>query len=137
MSGKGILAVTGLSARQAGEPSEIDAAGRKLGVRLPGDYCTLLQESDGVEGFVGPDAYLMLWSPHELLELNVAYSVAEFAPGLVLMGTDGGDTGYGFVEGETTQYAQVPLVGLSREAAEYMGGTLLEMITRLRGGHPA
>lgn len=102
MRSTGVLEVTGLSGRQAAELSEIDAAERELGVRLPEDYRAFLQQSDGLEGFAGPNAYLMLWSAKELLELNTAYSVAEFAPGLVLIGTDGGDTGYGFVEGPGT-----------------------------------
>lgn len=130
------LKALGLAPRQAAKSSDIEAAERALGVRFPDDYGSFLQESDGLEGFTGPGSYLILWSAQELPELNAGYNVAELATGLVLIGTDGGDTGYGFLRGGgTNRYIQVPLVGLSRGTVEAIGNSLVEMVARSRGGH--
>lgn len=138
MSALRILKALGMAPRAAGEPSDIETAERELRVRLPDDYRTFLQESDGLEGFAGPDSYLILWSARKLPELNATYNVAEFAPGLVLIGTDGGGTAYGFLKrGGTNRYVQVQLIGLSRDAFEVMGDSFVEMIARLRRDDPS
>jgi hypothetical protein len=105
---------------------------------LPGDYGELFLHYDGVEGFVGREQYLLLWKAEQLEELNAAYQVAEFAPGIVLVGTDGGDTGFGLDE-KTGRYVSVPLIGLSREATRDAGGSFEEFLARLAGAaglHP-
>lgn len=61
----------------------------------PDDYKALLQESDGLEGFISADAYVSLWAAADLASLNDAYAVVEFVPDVTLLGTDGGGTGYG------------------------------------------
>ena len=123
----------GLAPRQGASSLEIEAAERALGRPLPEDYRGFLRRSNGAEGFVGPDAYVMLWSTRELVELNEAYAVSEFAPGLVLVGTNGSDTGYGFIEmGGVPRYVRVPLIGLSVEAAEPIGQALGGLLARVR-----
>ncbi len=130
-----IFQLSGLAPRGPAQAGDIQAAEQKLGVRFPDDYRAFLQASDGLEGFVGEDAYLMLWYAKEVAELNEGYSVAEFAPGLVLIGTDGGDTGYGFTQkGGGHQYVQVPLVGMSADAIEPKGRSLSDLVRGLRAG---
>jgi hypothetical protein len=63
-----------------------------VAVGVPAAYLDLMSRSNGVEGFVG-DQYLVLWPVEQLQELNDAYATAEFAPGLLLIGSDGGGTG--------------------------------------------
>lgn len=125
--------MAGLTPRPGASVPEIEAAERSLGRRLPEDYRAWLRTSNGAEGFVAPDVYVMLWSTAELVELNEAYSVSEFAPGLVLLGTNGGDTGYGFIEARgSVRYVRVPLIGLSIDAAEPIGQSVAALIGRLR-----
>src|SRR5690348_14377198 len=66
----------------------------EAGLRLPEEYRKFLQEMDGGEGFIG-NAYLILWRTGELLEMNKAYQVGEYAPGLFLFGSDGGGEAFG------------------------------------------
>jgi hypothetical protein len=91
------------------------------------DYGEFLSRYDGAEGFVGVGQYLVLWSAEQIQELNAAYRVAEFAPGILLFGTDGGDTGFGIDE-ITGRYLSVPLIGLSRDAAKDEGSSFEEFL---------
>jgi hypothetical protein len=129
------VATSGLSPRPGASKTELAAAEQAIGQQLPDEYRALLRETNGLEGFVASDVYLMLWSTHEIADLNAGYSTAEFAPGLVLLGTDGGDTGYGYLAGgPRSGYVAVPLVGMAIEAAEPMGRSLTEFLHRLRAG---
>ena len=65
------------------------------GIRLPEDYAQFLQQADGGEGFIG-NTYAIIWRIGELLQLNSAYQVGEYAPGLFLFGSDGGGEAFGF-----------------------------------------
>ncbi len=79
----------------------------EAGVRLPEDYAQFLQEADGGEGFVG-NAYAILWRIGELLQMNRAYQVAEYAPGLFLFGSDGGGEAFAL----DTRTAEKPIVSV-------------------------
>src|SRR3954464_2022763 len=77
-------------------PDAVHQLQDKLGVRLPDDYALFLQEeADGGEGVIG-STYIILWRVEQVLELNAAYHVSEFAPGLVLFGSNGGGEAFGF-----------------------------------------
>jgi hypothetical protein len=87
-----------------------------------------------VEGPVGSDAYLALWSAAEIAPLNEGYAVGRFAPGLTLLGTDGGGEGYGFLVKEgAIEYVNVPLVGMSLKTITPMGHTFDEFLHTLGG----
>ncbi len=74
----------------------------------------------------------MLWSTGEIHSLNQAYSVPEFLPGVVLIGTDGGDTGYGFrCDDGRAQYVGVPLIGMGPGELSTFGATFVEFLNRL------
>lgn len=78
------------------------------GLLLPDDYVAFLRESNGGEGFIGENAYLILWPVEQLLELNTAYQVQEYAPGLLFFGSDGGGEAYAF----DTRMAELPVVSV-------------------------
>jgi hypothetical protein len=87
------------------------------GHHLPQDYVAFLQRSDGGEGFVG-NAYLMLWRVGELREMNEAYAVQEFAPGLLLIGSDGGGEAIGYdMRTLVKPLVAVPFVGMDLKSA--------------------
>lgn len=129
-----IVGLTGLPPRCGASLAVIDAAERDLGVRLPDDYKAFLGESDGLEGFSGPDGdYLMLYGTKELSENNRGYEVAEFAPGFTMIGSDGGGNAFGFVlQDGKTRYVRLPFIAMNLREAEDMGGTLVELVQRLR-----
>jgi hypothetical protein len=84
----------------------------KLGFPLPVDYLSFLQQMNGGEGFIGEHAYVALWRVEELSDRNLGYEVAEFAPGLLLFGSNGGGEAFGF-DTRTGQFriVAVPFIG--------------------------
>jgi hypothetical protein len=86
-------------------------------LRLPEDYARFLQELDGGEGFIGT-AYLILWRAGELLDMNRAYQVAEYAPGLFLIGSNAGGEAFAFdTRSDTRPIVSVPFVGMALKEA--------------------
>lgn len=118
-----------LAERPGATDEAIRAAEEELGRTFPEDLRALLRQSDGIEGFVSADRYIALWSARELVDLNAGYSVKEFAPGLVLIGSDGGGTGYGFMPAdESIVYVRVPFDWLSIETIEVVGSSILDLL---------
>ncbi len=126
------LSIKGLTFRPGVEQHLLSDFMKRMGVSLPPDYVRFMFESDGAEGPVGDREYLRLWSVAELSELNEGYKVAEFAPGLLLFGGDGGDVGYAFdtrVSG--LPIVKVHLVGLSLESSEPFANNFSEFLNKL------
>lgn len=95
-----------------------------------GDYADVLRWHNGIEGFVSPMQYLMLWSVEEIPSLNAGYRVGDYAPDIVLVGSDGGGTAYGR-DKSTGMYGSVPFIGMSRASFKEMGGTFEEFLSNL------
>lgn len=97
---------------------------------IPADYRSFLQIANGAEGFLTPTSYIMLWSAEEVVTLNDAYGTTQYLPGVFLIGTDGGDTGFG-VDLKTGRYLKTPLIGMSRLEVVELGNSLEEMVEQL------
>jgi hypothetical protein len=104
--------------RPGASPSELADAEQSMVHRLPSDYKLFLQWSDGGEGQVG-NRYLSLWKASELSQLNADYEIATYLPGLVAIGTDGGDLAYAFDfrNPEGAAVVEVPLGDLDPASA--------------------
>ncbi len=91
----------------------------KLGANLPNDYISFLLETDGAEGAIG-SSYLVLWSLDDLLLLNDAYKVKEYAPGLLLIGSNGGDMAYAIdIRDNLYRFIEIPFIGMSISEINY------------------
>jgi SMI1 / KNR4 family (SUKH-1) len=95
---------------------------KQLGMKLPVEYVEFLKLTNGGEGLIGKNAYVMLWGVEELASMNQSYEVQKYAPGLLIFGSDGGGEAYGF-DTRTPQWpiVQVPFVGLAWNLARPMG----------------
>jgi hypothetical protein len=83
---------------------------------LPRSYMAFLERANGGEGFIG-ERYAQLWRAEQLIELNRAYNVAEFAPNLFLIGSDGGGEAYAFdISANDPTVFEVPFIGMPRHA---------------------
>jgi hypothetical protein len=105
---------------------------RALGISFPPQYVDFMTKSDGAEGFVGLNSYLMLWPVEEIVSLNEAYKVQTFAPGLTLFGSDGGDMAYAFdARSRAMPIVTVPFVGMDVKEARLCGHTFVEFLEYL------
>lgn len=108
---------------------EIERTEEKIGIIFPDGYKELMLHSDGLEGSIGDSAYLVLWKLEEIFELNREYCVQEFAPGLVLFGTDGGDTAYAFDCREVpARIVSLPFIGMALDQIVECGTTFNEFL---------
>ncbi len=109
--------------------ADVDAARRALRVAFPPDYAEFMLFSNGAEGQVGKQGYLALWPVHTLVEENEGYAVQEFAPGLVLFGSDGGDMAYAFdTRRSPVTYVVVPFIPMRLKEVRHCGNTLREFL---------
>lgn len=113
----------------------IKMAETQLGWAFPPDYRKFLGEMNGGEGFVGGN-YLILWSVNELEQFNREYEVQEYAPGLVLFGSDGGGEGFAFdTRSSPAPVVQVPFIGMELEYANLVGNSFEQFIAKMVGTH--
>ena len=84
----------GLSRRGGASSSAFYSLRLWSGVQLPQSYIDFLRLTNGAEGFASESVYLNLYPAEQIAELNEGYAISEFAPGLLLIGSDGGGTAY-------------------------------------------
>ncbi|MBN8781337.1 SMI1/KNR4 family protein [Thiobacillus sp.] len=119
-----------LTLRAPAEASVIAQFRIDHGVELPEDYVDFLLHSNGADGPVGETGYVSLWAIDELSELNRGYRVEEFAPGLLLFGSDGGDEAFAFdLRDSSMPIVEVPFIGVSLDEARPLAATFTEMLT--------
>lgn len=119
-----------LSLKAPADCAVIEQFQQMRGIKLPEDYIAFLLRSNGADGPVGETGYVSLWSIDELSEMNSGYRVEEFAPGILLFGSDGGDEAFGFdLRDSSMRILEVPFVGMSRSAAKLVATSFTKMLT--------
>lgn len=119
-----------LTLRASATASAIERFQTDSGVKLPEDYVGFLLHSNGADGPVGETGYVSMWAIDELSELNGGYRVAEYAPGLLLFGSDGGDEAFAFdLRDSAMPIVEVPFVGMSLDEATPLAATFTAMLT--------
>ncbi|WP_431286486.1 SMI1/KNR4 family protein [Roseateles chitinivorans] len=112
-------------------PHDIDRVNAEYGGRLPADYLRFIALHDGGEGFVG-DNFLVMFRIGELAQFNREYETADYAPGLLLFGSDGGGEGFAFDTREAAwPIVQVPLIGMALDAALDVAANLEDLFEAL------
>lgn len=119
------------STKEGAKESAITDAETALQCSLPLDYKEFLEKINGGEGFIGEN-YLILWTAEELAQFNRDYQVEDYAPGLILFGSDGGGEGYAFdTRIAPMSIVQVPFIGMNLAYARAMAPSFSEFITTL------
>jgi hypothetical protein len=108
-------------------PSAIATAETFFNSKLPEDYKQFLQFTNGIEGETA-DRYLVLWGVEELVELNQAYHVKEFASNIILIGSDGAEEAFAL---DTTNMAivKLPFIGMGHIANEKLSDTFASFLS--------
>ena len=129
--------LTNVKLSEPGAEQEIHKAALESGVPFPRDYVDLMMHSDGLSGTIG-NSRAVFWPIGELVELNDAYCVDDFAPGLVLFGSDGGNEGFAFdlrsPKAEEIFFVTVPLVGMELAEVRHVSDTFLGFVKALETG---
>jgi hypothetical protein len=102
------------------------------GLTLPIEYVEFLRVGNGGEGFIGENAYAMLWRVEELERFNREYEVQQYAPGLLLIGSDGGGEALAYDRRQTPWVVvQVPFVGMDLAHVEVLGDSFRSFLEAL------
>lgn len=113
-------------------PADQDAIQRfeaEAGFLLPAEYKEFLAVANGGAGFMG-EAYMHLWRVEELLTLNLAYQVAEYAPDLFVFGSNGGGEAFAFDRRlDPMPVVAVPFVGIESGLANRVGSSFGEFVS--------
>lgn len=129
MNSEDVLKEWQLNARASEDA--IRGAVSSLAHSLPADYTLFLRDHDGGEGFVG-DNYLILWKAEELDTFNREYEVEQYAPGLLLFGSNGGGEGYGFdTRNEAMPVVRVPFIGMELSYATPIATSFTDLLAQL------
>jgi len=112
-------------------PEQIAAFSTASGWTLPQDYTAFLKQANGGEGLVGPNAYLILFAIDELVSLNKAYQAEDYAPGLLIFGSDGGGEAFAFNARDAMRVVRVPFVGMDPSTVERLTDSFTAFIEYL------
>jgi cell wall assembly regulator SMI1 len=123
--------LAGIEGNDGASEAEVKRAEEECKLQFPPDYRNFLVEMNGGEGFIG-EHYLMLWKAMELVEFNRDYQVDIYAPGLLLIASNGGGEGFGFdTRDSTLPIVQVPFIGMSLDSAVLVASSFSDLIARM------
>ncbi|CAN5276678.1 hypothetical protein BH11PSE2_BH11PSE2_20440 [soil metagenome] len=123
--------LTGGLLNAAASEDVIDQVATSLGLTLPVDYVQFLRRHNGGEGFIG-EKYVILWKAEELAQFNREYEVDQYAPGILLFGSNGGGEGYGFdTQDSSMPVVRVPFIGMDRRYAKPVASNFSDLFTQL------
>jgi hypothetical protein len=94
---------------------------------LPIDYLAFLRRHNGGEGCLGEN-YIILWRAEELIQFNRDYEVETYAPGIFLIGSNGGGEGYGFDTCVSSRpVVRLPFIGMERRYADVVAESFADL----------
>jgi hypothetical protein len=109
----------------------IEAAEEKLNIKFPQDYADFMLRTNGGEGTIG-EGYLRLYKMEDLALVNEDYSADEFAPGFVIIGSDGGAAAFGYDFRERVpQLIEVGFIGMDIDYPAYRTDDFYEFMEYL------
>ena len=127
------LVTTVHRAEPAASDAAIATAETELGVVFPLEYRHLLKWANGAEFDIG-SAYVEIWDTVRAVKRNLGYEILGRLPGIVGIGSDGGDECYAldYRQADQRPLVRVSLGALRPEFVEVIGPTLIEGLTNLR-----
>jgi len=124
---------SGLDLNEPATLQMIEIVEKELGFKLPGDYLDFMLFSNGCEGEIG-ESYVVMWPIQEIAELNEAYGVEEFTPGIILFGSNGSEEAFGFdMRTKEVKYIMIPFL-FEFEAVIEQGNRIIDFFERLYTG---
>jgi hypothetical protein len=128
MNGSDAKLLQGFELRPPAHDPEVMEAARALGAEFPASYRDFLGTANGGEGRLGRESYLILWPVDELVQRNEAYKPdRDYAPDLVLIGTDGGNEVFA-VRRSDGNFVAAPLIGMAEGEIRARGTNFQEFL---------
>jgi len=104
-----------------------------LSIRFPADYRAFLLSSEGYDGPVGTAGHdVYLW-PLATIVRREYDGPAE--AGVLLIGSNGGPTGYGIVSAAPDQFVSMPLASADHDELRPLGTSFQEFLQAVADGH--
>lgn len=113
--------------------NKLDEVQKSLGINLPEQYANFMSLSNGYEGLIG-NSYVAIWKIEDLVGLNEGYAVKEFAPHLIIFGSDGGGEAFAFDITKEMQIVNTPFIGLGLEDEKVIAKVFDEFIEKIYYG---
>lgn len=111
--------VNSMELNKPADETKITEVENQIGVQLPIQYKQFMLYSNGAEGELGENSYLVIWPIEEIISLNEAYSVNQYTPGILYFGSDGGDIAYAFdIRNENVTIVEIPFESIHIEDAQ-------------------
>jgi len=102
------------SANSPADDKALEQFEKRSELALPTSYKKFLKCTNGGDGFIGKNRYVILWRLEELLELNESYRIYEFARGLFLFGSNGGGEAFAFdMRSDQKLIVSMPYIGMA------------------------
>jgi len=109
---------------------KFDKVIQSIDCRFPPGYLEFIRQHNGCEGGIPDGQWLVLWPVEELRHYNEMYGTSEFAPELLLIGSNGGAIAYG-IERKEGIFVQTEYVRMSREDTVDIGDDFPEFLYSL------
>ena len=112
----------------------IEVVQQQVGFHFSQEYRDFLLFSNGAEGPIGEHGYIQLWALEDLVEFNLGYAVQEFAPGIFLFGSDGGDEAFGFdLRDPGMPVIRIPFIPMSNDLVVQIAPTFIRFLAMQTG----
>jgi len=126
---KSILSELSLSAPASS--SDLERLSHFFSKKIPEEYMDFLLISNGGEGFLGNN-YLILWKAEEIEKFNEEYESSQYAPGIILFGSNGGGEAFGFDANRENSIIAIPFVGMDLEFSKIISRKFDEFLFVLK-----
>ena len=121
--------IEGMALNPPTTEGKLREAEKELGISFPVQYKEFMLESNGAEGPIGENAYLLIWPVEVLVQYNEDYKVNEYNPGLVYFGSSGGGMAFAFDNRtKETPIVTLPFISIDLEEVESCGHTFTEFL---------
>jgi hypothetical protein len=113
------------------ESALIQQVTQAVNLDFPLEYLGLFLHMNGGEGFVG-DNYCRLYSIENLIPLNQAFMITDFAPGFFIFGSTGGGEAFAFdTKSKPFSIVKIPFIPMDVKYAELLGTTIYDFFVSL------
>ena len=104
-------------------------------VTPPQDYLEFMLKSNGAEGFIGADGYLMLYAVEQLEPCNKPYGLGTNGPGLIIFGSAGDSTAYAFdIREESSGIVEIDAISMELGPVRFLGQSYEEFLESVSDG---